>query len=427
MRKGIVLLVPLMVVVLAASVFAAACGEETSSATTAGATDSTAGTDTSAATTATTGGAGSTADPNAAPIKMAFDEGFTGFMAFDASLCEKGILTGIAMLDNQIGGRPIEYLKADNGSDPVVAVDKARQLVESDKIDYMIGPLFSPATQAVTDYLASAGGIPQCSLMGQPKDNLATGNKLAFIPAGLYGSWGYYFGKYVAEELGYKTANCINYEDTAAYDLQAGFERGFAEGGGEVLSVNYVPMDTVDFSAYLSALKPADCTYFWIIGNGAVPFVKQCFDYGLTAPLVVPMANNFVEEQLIELGEAGLGIVGCDVYTPVLDNPLNEEFTAAYQELYPNELPTTQGYTGWTAVMLYNEALKVTGGDTTPAKVIEAMSTISLETPAGKVTMSPYKDVYIGTRDFLMVETQQIGDAISWVPIYTYEQVLLGE
>jgi len=401
------LLTLLLAVALGISVLLVACGDE-ETATTAGGTET-------------------TAAPSGEPIKVAFDEGFTGFMAFDAELCEKGILVGLDMLGNQMSGRPAQYLKADNGSDPVVAVDKARQLVESDGINYMIGPLFSPATQAVTDYLAKAGGIPQCSLMGQPSDNLTTANKLAFIPAGLYGSWGYYFGKYVAEELGYKTANCINYEDTAAYDLQAGFEKGFGEGGGKVVSVNYVPMDTVDFSAYLSALKPADCTYFWIIGNGAVPFVKQCFDYGLTAPLVVPMANNFVEEQLKDLGEAGLGIVGCDIYTPMIENPLNEEFTVGYQKLYPNELPTTQGYTGWIAVTLYNEALKLTGGDTTPAKVIEAMSTISIDTPAGKVTMSPYKDAYIGTRDFLMVKTEKVGEGISWIPIHTYEQVLLGE
>ncbi|MCL5735763.1 MAG: ABC transporter substrate-binding protein [Actinobacteria bacterium] len=420
MRKLLVLSV--LITISAISVLALACGGTGTTATTAAPTGS--------PTTAAGGGevvATSTSAVSTEPIKIAFDEGFTGFMAFDAAQCDKGILTALSMLDNQMAGRPVKYSKVDNSSDPVIAVDKAKQLVTSGGLNYMIGPLFSPATQAVTDYLAKSGGIPDCSLMGQPKDNLTTANKLAFIPAGLYGSWGYYFGKYVAEELGYKTANCINYEDTAAHDLQAGFERGFGESGGKVISVNYVPMDTVDFSPYLSTLKPADCTYFWIIGNGSVPFVKQCSDYNLTAPLVVPMANNFVEEQLAELGDAGLNIVGCDVYTPLLDNALNKEYTAAYQKLYPDELPTTQSYTGWVAVMLYNEALKQTRGDTTPAKVIEAMANMSIDTPAGKVTMSPYKDAYIGTRDFLIVKTQKVGNNISWVPIYTYSQVQLGE
>ena len=98
----------------------------------------------------------------------------------------------------------------------------------------MAGPIFSPSAAAVTDYLAKAGGIPQCSIVGQPSDNLKTANGLAFMPNGLYGSQGYYFGKYVGEQLGYKTVNCINLEDTAARQLQAGFEKGLAESGGEV-------------------------------------------------------------------------------------------------------------------------------------------------------------------------------------------------
>ena len=67
------------------------------------------------------------------PLKIGFDEGFTGFMAVDAAMTDKGIQLAIDQLGGQIDGRPIEYLKADNASDPVQAVDKARQLVESDR------------------------------------------------------------------------------------------------------------------------------------------------------------------------------------------------------------------------------------------------------------------------------------------------------
>ena len=419
------LILTLVLVVGAGMLALVGCGGGATTTTTA-AVGSTVTTAVASSTTGA-GGTSSTAASSSGPIKIAFDEGFTGFMAYDAEQTDRGILTALAMLDNQMAGRPVTYTKVDNGSDPVVAVDKARQLVESQGLNYMIGPMFSPATEAVCAYLAKSSGIPDCSLMGQPSDNLSTANKLAFMPNGLYGSWGYYFGKYASEQLGYKTANCINYEDTAAHGLQAGFEKGFAEGGGKVLSVNYVPMDTVDFSSYLSALKPADCTYFWIIGNGAVPFVKQCHDYHVTAPLLSMMANNLVEDQLAELGDAGLNMIGGDVYTPLLDNPLNKDFVAAYQKLYPDVLPTTDGYCAWVAVMLYNEALKQTGGDPTPAKVIAAMSTMSIDTPAGKITMSPYKDAYLGTRDFLIEKTETVNGRISWAPIYTYSQVLLGE
>jgi branched-chain amino acid transport system substrate-binding protein len=392
---------------------AAGCGEST--------------TTTTAATTATTAGTATSAAASGEPVVIAYNDGFTGFMAWDAQQTDMGIKTALAMLDNQMAGRPVKYITTDNGSDPVVGVDKAKQLVEAQGLDYMIGPMYSPGTQAVTAYLAKSGGIPDCSLMGQPSDNLQTANKLAFIPGGLYGSWGYYFGKYCNQQLGFKTVNCINYEDTAAHGLQDGFTKGFGEGGGQVLSVNYVPMDVVDFSSYLTTLKPADAMYFWIIGNGAVPFVKQCHDYKITVPLLSMMANNLVEDQLKELGDAGLGLIGCDIYTPLLDSDLNKQFVAAYQKLYPDTLPTTDGYTGWVAVMLYAEALKQTGGDTDPAKVIQAMASITIDTPSGKVTMTPYKDAYIGKRDLLIEKTAAVNGRTSWAVEYTWPQVLLGE
>ena len=59
--------------------------------------------------------------------------------------------------------------------------------------------------------------------------------------------------------------------------------------------------------------------------------------------------------------------------------------------------------------MMFAKAVEATGGDTTPAKLIEAMSTMSLDTPAGKVTISPYQDAYIGTRQLLHPEERQAG------------------
>jgi branched-chain amino acid transport system substrate-binding protein len=428
MRKRTLLIALVVVMLVAVGLAVAACGSTTNSTATtvAGSTDTTAAgsTDTTAAgATATTTGAAATGTP----IKIGFDEGFTGFMAYDVATAQKGIMTALAMLNNQAAGHPLEYVKADNGSDPVVAVDKARQLVESDKISFLAGPIFSPAAQAVTDYLAKSSGIPQCSIVGQPSDNLATANKLAFMPNGLYGSQGYYFGKYCAEQLGYKTANCIHYDDTAAHQLQDGFAKGFAEGGGTITSVNYVPMDSVDFSSYLTTLKTADCTLFWIFGNGAVPFVKQYNDYGIKAPLVVPMSNNFTDEQLKELGDLGLGMVACDFYAWTIDNQLNKDFVAAYQKLYPNEHPNAEVFGGYQAIMLFAKALEATGGDATPAKTIAAMSTMTMDTPAGKVTMAPYKDAYVGTRDFYILKVQAVDGVNTWVPIYTYPQVQLGE
>ncbi len=407
------LLVLMLLTILTVSAFAAACGGEEATTTTAAGTGTTAGTDTTAA-------------PVGGAIKFGFDEGFTSFMAYDCELADKGVKTALAMLNNEFEGRPLEYYPEDNASDPAIAVEKARKLVEQDKIDCMIGPIFSPSAKAVADYLGKSSGIPQISIVGQPTENLATANGLAFIHTGFFDSHGYYFGKYLADK-GFKTANVINYDDTPAYALTEGFKKAFVEeGGGQVLSENYVPVDSVDFSAYLTTMKPADVTVFWIFGNGAVPFVKQYNDYGLTAPLAAPMSNNFSDDQLAELGDIGLGMLACDYYAYTLDNQPNKDFIAAYEKLYPGEKPTPQGYGAWQGVMMYIEALKATGGDTTPATVIKAMSTMTLDSPAGKFTVVPYQNAFIAKRDFFILEVQKVGEVLTWVPVETYPQVLLG-
>jgi branched-chain amino acid transport system substrate-binding protein len=306
----------------------------------------------------------------------------------------------------------------------VIAVEKARQTVENDKVDVIFGPVFSPATAAITDYLAKAGGIPDISIFGQPHNNLATANKLAFIPAGMHSFQGYILGKYAAEELHYKTATIINYEEDTGHDIAEGFTKGFGEGGGQVVQTQFVPIDVIDFSSYLTTLKKADCTSFWIFGNGSGPFVKQYHDYGIKQPLVMSMADNIQEPTLAELGDISLDIIATDHYIPLLDNDLNNKFVADYTKQWNGEQPNMDSFAGWLAVNLFLKAVEKTNGDTSPKAIIEAMSNMSLDTPAGKYTMSPYGDAYIGTGNFYICKSVRLDNGrYTWQPFFTYDQI----
>lgn len=412
-----------MAAILAVVAFSlASCGGETSEST-----QSTEAADTSSTEAGVTTTPGSSASGE--PIRIGYNFGFTNFMAMDAALTEHGVLTALAQVNNEWNGRPIEVYKVDNASDPVTAVDKTRQLIESNKVSVVIGPIFSPSNAAVTDFLGKSGtGIPCISIFGEPYENLATANKLAFIPAGFHSYQGYILGKYASEELGYKTANVINYEDTTARDMTAGFKRGFSEGGGQLLSEQYVPMDTVDFSSYLTTMKKdADCTCWWIFGNGAGPFVKQYHDYGLTAPLIMEMADNLQEPVMKDLGDIALGIIATDHYVPLIDYPLNKKFVEDYTKQWDGEQPNMDSFGGWLAVNLFLRALDKTNGDTSPEALKAAMATMTLDTPAGQYTMSPYGDAFIGTGSFYITECVKIGDRYSWQPVKVYENQLFED
>ena len=133
-----------------------------------------------------------------------------------------------------------------------------------------------------------------------------------------------------------------------------------------------------------------------------------------------------------------MGILGCDCYTPLLDNSSNDQFIAAFQELYPGEYPTPEAFGGWQSIMLYARGVEAVGaqwagGDRSvdpsdPADVIAAMARLSMDTPAGPITMSAYGKTYVATRDFYILRSKDVGGGrVAWSPIKTYSQVLLGE
>ena len=90
-------------------------------------------------------------------FKIAYNEGFTGPMAYDAALADQGIQTALNQLGDQVLGKPIEYSRQTTAWILSQAVDKARQLVESEGIHMHMGPIFAPAAAAVTDYLSQSG------------------------------------------------------------------------------------------------------------------------------------------------------------------------------------------------------------------------------------------------------------------------------
>jgi ABC-type branched-subunit amino acid transport system substrate-binding protein len=407
------------------------------------------------------GGTSTTLPPSAKPIKIVFNGEISGPLVYDAVLVRKGIRTALQTLGYRLADWSIEYQEVDNKSDPLLAVEQTRQLVLTDTngdkkkdreaVDFICGPLSSSDAAGVAYFLSQRTTkiekVPQCSVTGMPSENITTSGGLGFIPNGIYSSHGYYLGKFASEIMRYKTANCIHYADRVAEELQAGFERGFIAGGGTISSVTYVPPDTVEFAKYFGAMSPADCTMFWVRGSGAIPFVRQYVASGLRGALLVPQSSNYTESQLKYLDSLGVGLemTACDVYAPMLGNAQNQQFIAAYQGLYPGEYPTPEAFGGWQAIMLYAEAVKVVAelrdakvlragsekdivDPRNPADVVSAMASLTINTPAGSITMAKYTKTYIAIRDFYILRSKDVGAGrIAWAPLYTYSQVRMGQ
>src|SRR5262245_12596354 len=70
-----------------------------------------------------------------------------------------GFQLAVKNLDGKLGGREAEVLVADDELKPDVAVGKVKTFIERDKIDFVVGPVFSNILQAIMKPVTDSGTI----------------------------------------------------------------------------------------------------------------------------------------------------------------------------------------------------------------------------------------------------------------------------
>jgi len=166
------------------------------------------------------------------------------------------------------------------------------------------------------------------------------------------------------------------------------------EGGGEVLAVDFFPLDVTNFGPTISKIQAAkpDAVISALVGGAHISFYRQWAAAGMKKQ--IPMGSTTLgvgNEHIVLSKEEGDGIVCAYSYFQEVDNPLNKAFLEKFHAKvganapYLSELPM-RTYIG---VQLWADAVR-------KAKTVERVavtkaleSGISLDTPAGKTTLDP--------------------------------------
>ncbi|MGZ0004280.1 substrate-binding protein [Burkholderia gladioli] len=158
--------------------------------------------------------------------------------------------------------------------------------------------------------------------------------------------------------------------------------------GGKVVGEEYLPIDGTDWTPILSKIRAAHPDALISATAGGAPNVslaKQLKSAGMT----LPYGNLAIDEATAKsMGDVAGGIYMAGSYFTSIDTPANHKFLAALQQRFghdlktPNELSEPQ----YEAFYLYKAAVEKAGG-TDPAKVVQALGTVSFDGPRGKVSM----------------------------------------
>src|SRR6204780_4183349 len=300
--------------------------------------------------------AGAQAEDN---LKIGLIATLSGPPAVLGQQLRNGFSLALKQLGGKLGGRDVDIIVADDELKPDVAVTKAKSLIDRDKVDFVVGPIFSNILGAIEKPVTEAGVFLISPNAGTSTFAGKECNPNLFVPSYQNDQVHEVLGEY-AQSAGMKKVIIIVPNYQAGKDAAAGFKHKFT---GEILDEMYVPLGQLDYSAELSRIAAAspDAIFAFIPGGMGVNFVKQFRQSGLADKITFLSAFTVDESTLPAQQDAALGMLAGSDWAPNLDNPENKAFVEAYIKAY-NAVPATYAFQAYDAAMLIDSALRAVGG-----------------------------------------------------------------
>ena len=307
-----------------------------------------------------------------------------------------GLQLALKALGNKLGGREVELIIQDDELKPDVAISKVKAFVERDKVDFVVGPVFSNILIAIMKP-ATDGAFLISPNAGTSNFAGKECNANLFVTSYQNDQVHEVLGKY-AEDKGMKKVFIMAPNYQAGKDSLAGFKHYFK---GEIADEVYVPLNQLDYSAELTKIAAAspDAIFVFLPGGMGVNFVKQFRQAGLADKITFLSAFTVDESTLPAQQDAAVGFFGGANWAPNLDNPQNKAFVAAYEKEY-NQVPGSYAFQAYDAVQLIDSALKQTGGKTDNKDALRAaLMKADFKSPRGAFKFNtnhyPIQDFYL--------------------------------
>lgn len=302
-----------------------------------------------------------------------------------------------------IGGMKTEIIIVDDEQKPDVAANKARELVERDGADIVVGPIFSNIAGAIVKPVTDAGAILISPNAGPSNLAGAECNK-AFFSVSYQNDQNHEVMGAYAKEQGYKNVFLIAPNYQAGKDSLAGFKHSYE---GEVAGEVFTQLGQLDFSAELAqiAASQPDAVFAFMPGGMGVNLVKQYRQAGLET---IPFLSAFTvdESTLPAQQDAAVGFFSGTNWTPDLDTQENKVFVEGFEAKF-GKVPASYAAHGYDAAKLIDAALREAGGTADKDALIAALETVEFPSVRGDFAFGPN---HFPVQDFYLAEVKKRED-----------------
>jgi branched-chain amino acid transport system substrate-binding protein len=318
-----------------------------------------------------------------ATIKIGFPVPLTGPYGAEAQDQVRAAQVAVAQFNDGGGlnGRKAELIVRDDKLNPGEAATRTLELVEKEKVNFVVGSLSAAVQLAVNNVTKERGIIFNSISQSDAINEAADFSKYTFHEALNPHATSGAVGRYAFAKFGKKVAFL-----TADYAYGHEMVRGFLEVGKafniENLGDIRHPIGTTDYSTLLprlQALKP-DILCISNFGRDQQISLKQATDFGVkkTTQIIAPLLTH--AGRVAAGPQAYDGVIGgCSFYWGLEDKfASTKAFNEAFRKMYDGKLPTDYGALGYGGVRTILAAVKNAGSVDTD-KVIAALEALKYD------------------------------------------------
>ena len=310
----------------------------------------------------------------------------------------EGATLALEEAGGQVGGRKVVLIAEDDENKPDVALAKTKKLVERDRVQVLMGVIWSPSAMALRGYVHEHKVPLVLSEAAVRPITQEAASPYIFRTSFASGQMTYPFGNYACGKLAYRKVVVIAFDSVFGCDESDFFEAGCKRAGGAVLEKIYAPIETADFAPYFARIQQAgpDAVLGIWTGAAAVRFLKQYSDFGMKQKYPLLGFGPMTDESILPAaGPTAQGAVSYYNYSPAIDSPNNRRFVEAYRKRFGVE-PGVFSYGGYIAARAIIEAAKVVKGDfSDTGRFLSALKLVQIDGPSGKFRFDAHQNVVI--------------------------------
>ncbi len=322
-------------------------------------------------------------------LKIGLVMPMTGVLAAVGRQSVAGARLYVAQHGDVVAGRKIQLIVKDDASVPDVSKRITQELITVDKIG-IIGGGITPSVLAIAPLVTESRTPTVVMVSGT---SIVTERSPFFVRTSwIHAQQASVLGKWVARN-GSKRATIIASDWAPGAEASGVFTTAFTQAGGMITETIKVPLANPDFAPFLQRARDSrpDTLFVFVPAPQAAAFAKQFVERGLDKSGIKLIGPGDItdDEDLPAMTDAMLGTVTAGFYSAHHPSAKNREYVVAFAKANADMRPNFLSVSAYDGMHLIYEALKKTDGKVNGEAFVNAMKSLSWESPRGLVSIDP--------------------------------------